>query len=315
MGLNFQTMTIINNNVDKDSKGAVLFEAAGSKFKVKRVGEFDASKVLSARKTAGSNPVMCSATIDFLKLANELSTKFTGKQYARLDIYLGVEGASPFIYNIQSPNEVLKGIPFWIEFKVDSGKAMAQAVADAIKRNAIFQCDKDLIDVTTTIATAHGEPSDPDYVAADAALLTLTGATEFQRFRKVAISVFDGSDDYSDVAATLDTDTANNSNAIIKLNTYGANGFGTYSQIVKDLRLPTIENYQPWHIRENEAPVPGELYDQYIIDYKDEASNDGMMFVGQRGESATTHVFWVRQGAVSTAFATAIGNATITLTV
>nr|DAF44508.1 MAG TPA: hypothetical protein [Podoviridae sp. ct8Lf7] len=33
------------------------------------------------------------------------------------------------------------------------------------------------------------------------------------------------------------------------MNERGENAFGTYSQIVKDLRLPTAANYQWTHIR------------------------------------------------------------------
>ena len=62
----------------------------------------------------------------------------TGKTYFRLDLYLGVEGASPFIYGIQSPNEVLKGIPFWVEFTANQGDdatALAAKVVKLIKKN------------------------------------------------------------------------------------------------------------------------------------------------------------------------------------
>ena len=36
-------------------------------------------------------------------------------------------------------------------------------------------------------------------------------------------------------------------------------------------------------------------YKQYIIEYCAPASNEGLAFVGHRGDSWTTHVFWVNQ--------------------
>jgi hypothetical protein len=75
----------------------------------------------------------------------------------------------------------------------------------------------------------------------------------------------------------------------------GENSFGTYSQIVKDLRLPTAANYQWTHVRQVETPIIGAIYNQYIIEYCAPAVNDGLHAVGQRMDSHTTHVFWVNQ--------------------
>jgi hypothetical protein len=60
------------------------------------------------------------------------------------------------------------------------------------------------------------------------------------------------------------------------------------------LRLPTAANYQWTHIRQSETPIVGSIYDQYIIEYCAPATNEGTQFVGHRGLSHTTHVFWVR---------------------
>jgi hypothetical protein len=40
---------------------------------------------------------MCKATIDFGDLSSLIPTE--GKNYCRLDIYLGIEGAEPYIYS------------------------------------------------------------------------------------------------------------------------------------------------------------------------------------------------------------------------
>lgn len=291
-GLNFQTQTIINSNLDPDSsklngKGTdntYLFKSGKTNIdgvevdalKIKRDFVFVKDCVKAIRKRAGYNAVMCKATIDFADSALLAALKTGGaKTYCRLDIYLGVEGAEPYIY---STPWVQKGMPFWIEFTVkeaDEAATIAKNVADMLKKNHVFLCDKDLINVSVS-----------------GSKLILEGATEYQRFRKIEISTFDAYDDYADKVAELDPtkDAATD----IKLDERGKNSFGTYSQIIKDLRLPTAANYQWTHIRQVETPIVGAIYNQYIVEYEAPATNDGLHAVGQRMTSHTVHVFWVK---------------------
>lgn len=306
-GLNFQTQTIINSNLDPDSsklngKGTdntYLFKSGKTNIdgvevdalKIKRDFVFVKDCVKAIRKRAGYNAVMCKATIDFTDSALLAALKTGGaKTYCRLDIYLGVEGAEPYIY---STPWVQKGMPFWIEFTVkeaDEAATIAKNVADMLKKNHVFLCDKDLINVSVS-----------------GSKLILEGATEYQRFRKIEISTFDAYDDYADKVAELDpTKTAATD---IKLDERGKNSFGTYSQIIKDLRLPTAANYQWTHIRQVETPIVGAIYNQYIVEYEAPATNDGLHAVGQRMTSHTVHVFWVKNDSdLISAWETALGT-------
>lgn len=306
-GLNFQTQTIINSNLDPDSsklngKGTdntYLFKSGKTNIdgvevdalKIKRDFVFVKDCVKAIRKRAGYNAVMCKATIDFADSALLAALKTGGaKTYCRLDIYLGVEGAEPYIY---STPWVQKGMPFWIEFTVkeaDEAATIAKNVADMLKKNHVFLCDKDLINVSVS-----------------GSKLILEGATEYQRFRKIEISTFDAYDDYADKVAELDpTKTAATD---IKLDERGKNSFGAYSQIIKDLRLPTAANYQWTHIRQVETPIVGAIYNQYIVEYEAPATNDGLHAVGQRMTSHTVHVFWVKNDAdLISAWETALGT-------
>lgn len=306
-GLNFQTQTIINSNLDPDSsklngKGTdntYLFKSGKTNIdgvkvdalKIKRDFVFVKDCVKAIRKRAGYNAVMCKATIDFADSALLAALKAGGaKTYCRLDIYLGVEGAEPYIY---STPWVQKGMPFWIEFTVkeaDEAATIAKNVADMLKKNHVFLCDKDLINVSVS-----------------GSKLILEGATEYQRFRKIEISTFDAYNDYADKVAELDpTKTAATD---IKLDERGKNSFGTYSQIIKDLRLPTAANYQWTHIRQMETPIVGAIYNQYIVEYEAPATNDGLHAVGQRMTSHTVHVFWVKNDSdLISAWETALGT-------
>lgn len=306
-GLNFQTQTIINSNLDPDSsklngKGTdntYLFKSGKTNIdgvevdalKIKRDFVFVKDCVKAIRKRVGYNAVMCKATIDFADSALLAALKTGGaKTYCRLDIYLGVEGAEPYIYSTPLAQ---KGMPFWIEFTVkeaDKAATIAKNVADMLKKNHVFLCDKDLINVSVS-----------------GSKLILEGATEYQRFRKIEISTFDAYDDYADKVAELDpTKTAATD---IKLDERGKNSFGTYSQIIKDLRLPTAANYQWTHIRQVETPIVGAIYNQYIVEYEAPATNDGLHAVGQRMTSHTVHVFWVKNDSdLISAWETALGT-------
>ena len=272
-GLNFQTQTIINSNLDPDS-GKDLFKAADGVLRIKRDFDFYKNKdgygkICAIRKRAGYNATLCNAEVDFANLKTAL-VPTSGVTYARFDIYLGVAGAEPFIY---ATPWVQKGMPFWVEFTVtseDTAETIANNVAKLIKTNHIFLHDKDLINLTVK-----------------GTKLILEGATEYQRFRNIEINKFTMKDDYSEKVAEL-----GDTNIVLKER--GKNAFGTYSQITKDLRLPTAANWQPYHIRKVETPIVGAIYNQYIIEYVAPATNEGLGAVGQRLESTTTHVFWVK---------------------
>lgn len=283
-GLNFQTQTIINSNLDPDSgKGVVLFEGKEEKvdgvqkdvLKIKRDFLFVKDNVDCIRRRKGYSAELCEATINFTKLTSVVVPTDHAVNYLRLDIYLGVEGAEPYIYSTPWYH---KGKPFWVEFiakKGDTAKALADRLEKTIKSNHMFQVDKDFIKVAN-----NGEGK-----------ITLTGATEYQRFRKVTINIFEEAADYEVAAMNPNKVQVTDPIALVK---FGKNAFGTYSQIIKDLRLPTAANYQWSAIRQVETPIVGATYNQYIIEYHAPANSYPLSVVGGRLDSYTTHVFWVK---------------------
>ena len=280
-GLNFQTQTIINSNLDPDSK-SVLFKSisdykvdgvAKNVLQIKRDFIFVKDNVERIVMRHGYEAKLCKAEIDFTTLLKAIQPT-TGVNYCRLDVYLGVQGSEPYIYSTPWTH---KGMPLWCEFIVkttDTAKTVADRLAKTIKSNHIFQVDKDLINLTND----------------GAGKLTLEGANEFQRFKDVSIKMFEADTEHAESVAEL-------GDANIALKERGANSFGTYSQIVKDLRLPTAANYQWTHVRQVETPVVGAIYNQYIIDYCAPATNEPLAVVGGRMDSHTTHVFWVKNDA------------------
>lgn len=274
MGLNFQTCTIINSNLDPDSGLDVnLFEGVEDKMIIKRDFVFYSEGVKALRKRAGYDAVACEATIDFSEYYELQPTEAEPKKYGRLDINLGVEGAEPYIY---SRPDVKKSIPFWVEFTITelNKNNIAEHIADMINKDKLFVIDKNLIKVT-----------------ADGNVLTLQGTTEYQRFRDINVHIYDTF--YSEKIDSIEIERG------INIVERGKNSFGTYSQLVKDLRLPTAANYGWLHTRQVETPVVGAIYTQYIIEYMAPSVNQGNSVVGERNFSHTTHVFWVKDDVVS----------------
>ena len=82
-------------------------------------------------------------------------------------------------------------------------------------------------------------------------------------------------------------------------------GFGTYTHILKDLRLPTIESRRFEAVNQEELPIPGMKYNQYTIYYKVDRGLFGGAALGQLVTSMTTHVFYVLES-ISDTFETMI---------
>lgn len=276
-GLNFVTTTIINSNLDPDS-GKKLFQVVkddeidGKKvdyIHIFRDFIFTKDNIKKVYKAEGYDAEYAIAQIDFNAFADKLvPTK--GVNYCRLDMYLKVEGAEPYIY---STPWVQKGKPFWCEFIVKVGDAaadIAKRLEQTINSNHIFQIDKDQVSVEATDAK-----------------LKFTSNADFLRFSKIEIHTFAEADEYSEVAAKVD-------NRNISIINRGKMPFGTYSQIIKDLRLPTTENTRWLHLRQAETPIVGAIYDQYIIEYCAPANNRPLGAVGCEVDSYTTHIFWVK---------------------
>ena len=73
----------------------------------------------------------------------------------------------------------------------------------------------------------------------------------------------------------------------------GVEGFGTYQQLLKDLRLPTLENMRWLNPAADEMPIPGTKYTQYTFHQISCRGVLGGSAVGEVTHSKTTHVFFV----------------------
>lgn len=260
-----------------------------------RIGKhlFEKRWVESIRKAEGHKMELCEATLDLATVKTAVDD--ANATVARLYIYVGLEGSEESIY---ANDWYRKGMPLSVSFAVGAAADMAKAIVDTVNKFNVFTKVKKVLDVK-----------------ADGAKLTIKGTHEYQRLQKIAILVGDGEmlgEEKTVLAWDLsearyeasDAEDAIGAEAYVAktgvtLVNPGVNGFGTYSQLLKDLRLPTA-NHNHWlSVQKDEMPVVGSVYTQYIINYyAPSTANPSFTAVGNRSMSETTHVFWVREDLV-----------------
>ena len=274
-GLNFYTTTIINSN--KYVNGKSRFKADTDAAYIYPGMTFFKDGIQKGYYKEGYEGEMAKVEVDLAQL------KPTAKTYYRLDIYVKVQGAEPYIY---ATPWVQKGRPFWVEFSLASTGTNpdADALVKTINKEHVFQVGDDQI-------TAEVDKTTNTKVV-------LTATADYLRFAKVEIVKLNDEGDDVEVVGTKQTE---GSDLLIKEITKGQASFGTYSHIIKDIQLPTNENTRWMHLRQDETPVIGAIYDQFIIEYAVEANNRPLSAVGCEVKSHTTHTFWVKKE-VSTAF-------------
>lgn len=266
------TNTIVLNSLKDVTTGLNKIVKGLDNIEVRRVNKFLKSNVSAMYKRAASDPVIGKA---------EFTITNPGAGIYRLKLYIRLSGSQNSYY---SNDFVFKGKPFVYEFKIASNSTTATNVAREIKR------------VIDKIQAFYGDKYIKTEVAEDK--LTIHGVDEYQLFTEAKIQ-------------KLNT-AANNplTNEVFEDVTEGTitksvEGFGTYTHILKDLRLPTIEARKFEAVNQEELPVPGAKYNQYIIEYKVDRGLFGGAAVGQQVTSKTTHVFYVLDS-LATEFETAL---------
>ena len=267
---NFTTETIINTD---------LFSVADGVLKVKKVGNYKATDVVSVHKHPSAAAVKEIADIT-------IPVGDATKTY-RLQIVVKQVGAnvSEFANSLTRNNKIL-------QFEV-AGSATAATMAGALK-TAIEAYNRDSKNAKCTVSL-------------NSATLTLTGVDEYIRFASV---------EFHELVESVTGYDSFEVKATGVVSTPGSEGFGTPRWIMQHLRMPTLENTGWTALHQDERPIPGGLYTQYSLKQAVKRGElQGMGAVGQEMTSVTTHVFYVLTGAVSTAFETACTTAGITITV
>lgn len=197
-------------------------------------------------------------------------TKYTGAtDIYRIYIYVRSQGnADPLFAN----DYVFKGKPFMIEFKGGTTADQLKTLADKYQL-ALFDTPQ------MAIESKEGK-------------LVITLANSYQRAHKAIVekwtpdTVIRGEGEWVDTAI---------SGGITVVE--GAPGYGTYEQIMKDLRLPTIENVNFYSVNKEQMPKIDGEYTQYTVQMTADLVNyPGGIGVHNPTKSKTYHVFFVEAG-------------------
>ena len=192
----------------------------------------------------------------------------------RISLYVTLSGSQDERY---ANTRVLKGKPIFVEFEVTAKENTAALVADKV------------IAITKKYLQMVYEDKIINIVKDSTTGIIIKGISGEQRFSKVALEKWENND-----WTTLDESINGVAGTKITVTAIGDNGFGTYRNIIKDLRLPTAANTRWTHIVQDETPVIGGMYDQYTIVNCVHRGVLGSDAVGNDVTSITEHVFYVK---------------------
>lgn len=284
----FTTTNVINSNKDYTT-GKPLWsaqEAALDKpasLNVKRVSKFLGPNVVSIYKAEANDPEMAKVTIDLSQINGT-----DGESY-RLSVYIGLTQASQ--ESRYANDLILKGKPFTVDFVWKTSAAdVAKNLVKIINKYAVMVYGEKLLNVSYS-----------------GAYLTIEAVNEYQRFRKVNIEKFDkdayfGRGEYNAVRTLEDLSEQDSSAALtgtVEGYFVGKEGFGTYSYLLHNLRIPTAMRTRAFGVNLDENPIIGAKYNQYTIHYCADRGVLGTNAVGDIVKSVTTHVFYVNQSVAS----------------
>ena len=290
----FTTTNVINSNKDYTT-GKPLWsaqEASGSKpasLNVKRVNNFISTNVVAIYKAEAYDAEYAKATIDFSQVNGTEGDVF------RLQLYIGLSQASQS--SLYANDLQWKGKPLSVDFVwADSAANTVAKLIKTINKYEMMVYNKKLLNVSYS-----------------GTYLTIEGTDEYQRFKFINIEKFDnepyhGMGEYK-VVRSLEDLSEKDTNAEVTSSAEGyfagKEGFGTYSFLLHNLRIPTHDRTRYLALNQDETPVIGAKYNQYTVYYCVNRGILGSNAVGDTVKSRTTHVFYVNQ-TISSDFETAL---------
>lgn len=290
----FTTTNVINANKDYTT-GLELWSAQEAKnnkpasLNVKRHLNFKKPNVVSITKAEYVAPKNGKVTLDL----TTLNATTDGGTF-RIAMYIRLTMSSQNSY--YSNDLVFKGKPLYIEFVWKKGQTadkVAEQVVKNVKKYFLTVYEKPIVKVTNTGNNVVIECTD-----------------EYQRFTKVDVEKYVTSDEpYQggyEVVVSAKTEKDEEYDGTNKIE-QGVEGFGTYAWVLHNLRLPTGNRLGLGAVNQDESPILGAKYNQYIIRYCVDRGIMGGDAVGEITKSLTTHVFFVNQD-VAAQFETALAT-------
>lgn len=287
----FTTTNVINS--DKDlTTGKALYEVKNDTLVVKRVANFKKENIAAIYKAVAVDPENAKVTIDLTGVSA------TAGDVLRLSIYVGLSQASQD--SRYSNDMIYKGKPFSVDFVwQDTAANSAKKLVETIKKYSLLVYGEKLLTASNS-----------------GAFITIEATNEYQRFRRVDLEKFEKtpneypySGKYTVIKSlsNLASKTRTELNGTTEGFFAGREGFGTYSFLLHNLRLPTSARTRAFGINQDETPIVGAKYNQYTIHYCANRGVLGLNAVGDTVKSVTTHVFYVNSDLAS-AFEALLGQ-------
>lgn len=279
----FTTTNVINS--DKDlTTGKALYEVKNDTLVVKRVANFKKENIAAIYKAVAVDPENAKVTIDLTGVSA------TAGDVLRLSIYVGLSQASQD--SRYSNDMIYKGKPFSVDFVwQDTATNSAKKLVETIKKYSLLVYGEKLLTASNS-----------------GAFITIEATNEYQRFKRVDLEKFEKTPDeypysgkYTVIKSLSDlaSKTSDQLNGTTEGFFAGKEGFGTYSFLLHNLRLPTSARTRAFGINQDETPIVGAKYNQYTIHYCANRGVLGLNAVGDTVKSVTTHVFYVKSDLAS----------------
>lgn len=268
------TNTILFNSLT-DSSGKAKISKEGENVHIKRVGLFLKDNVIKISKRAASDPVKSKATIDLAGMADLIEADEKGAIF-RLALYVRLSGAHQSNY---SNALVLHGKPIYKEAYLKKGGTdadLAKAFKDMIVKDQ-FMRNEFLLE-----AEVQGTK------------LIVETSTECQLFTQVEIQKYDGVDFETILEGVRkeQIDAQPDAKIVVEANKEGE---GTYDTLIRSIRYPEMEALRWTAINQEELPLRGMKYTQYTLCMSVDRGVLGSDAMGDKVESVSTHVFFVRE--------------------
>lgn len=243
-----------------------------------------AKKAIAFFTTNSANITKVKKTPYSASVLTKAETQLSGltpNSYYRMEVFIRLNDSAQSEY---SNALVFKEKPVYFEFKTPV-TVDAPAITAIVKQ---FNAEQTRYGNPILVASSTGTT------------LTVTGMTEFQTIADAYVSEWKTSTELDSYKGDF-VKMASTATTITK----GKVAFGSYEWILRNLRIPTMENRRFTTPNELEMPVPGVRYNQYTIYFKKDRGVMGGAAVGQTVTSETCHVFYVNS-TLTTDYCTAL---------
>lgn len=276
------THEVIINSLYRD--GLEMFQPSAGMLNILRAGVYKLEHVVDGKvyKTAGHEGKVSSILFDFTD-----TTAFTEDGTYRLTLFTKMP--NKFLVEYANANWYEFGRPLMVEFEcvgTMTSEILMNKVASAL-RLALPENNK-WLKITT----------------GDASKVTVQTTDPYAIFSGLTLEYYEPTMcDSSCVGQYAMRDITKNAKV-----ENGYEPFATAAWITENLRFPSYPNVRYASPNSDEIPTPGAIYNMYSFAYDVVRNLGGLSVVGQKNESITRHIYYVRQD-IAPAFEDAIKEA------